>query len=271
MPISSTSPYGRFSNRLKFILKVLDHQAQLKFRIVQTLRSIIKDTSSLELFMDAGIPNHHEFLGELISRIRLKALPKAPRDQDLFSIFSETFSSEKDSESIDQMDPAVFKRWQELFHEGDTLGQPDWNNLLKDARDALFLLSRMVQTIGLSRTIRNRTKADSFRNLPFFGLTLFVDQFLKVTQHEGGAELSSEGEPSQAYLSVCESLQQCLSILDQVYDHFHHFGVDLSSVYQVERLRALIQRCLILTHLLVNYHHPEFVQHFFSLLVRETL
>ena len=251
--------------RLKYILQVLERNPTLKKKTAESLRSIIRDTRALELFINAGVPNQLGFIGELGERLNLRFLPQAPRDRDLVSVFSETFRFESDAEWILNIHPETFQAWLDLFHYSSDEAIA-WNTLVDDAKDALFLLSRTVQTIGLSRLVRNRVAEPDFRKLPFFTLPEATEKFLSESSS------GNEVDRGLAYQAMKTTLNQCSETVDEVYSHFRIHGVSISLVYQVERLKALIRRCETLSKLLAGYEYDtHIIQEFFALLVRENI
>jgi site-specific recombinase len=244
---------------LRYIFQVLDQNPAMKKNVADLLRSIITDTSALELFMNIGIPNEQGFIGEFLERVHLRILPQAPRDEDLISVFSESFSFRNDPKWIREIDPILFGNLVEFF--GYSSPNSDWNTLLQDARDAALLLSQEISSIGMSRLVRNRVREKKFRNLPFFKLRVQAERFITaVDPHEFTA----------AYKEINMTLEDCLHLLDEVYADFRTRGVSISLVYQIERLRAMIQRQSTLTRLLAGYgHDTRFIQDFLALLVEE--
>jgi site-specific recombinase len=249
--------------RLKHILNVLDRNPELKAGVARTLRSIIHDTHALELFMNVGIPNQEGFIGEFVERLNVRFLPQPPRDQDLVSVFSETFKSWSDSEWIKQMDPATFRGWLDLFLFSDAPVNPDWNTLVPDASDALFLLAETIRALGLSRLVRNRVAEGEFRKLPFFILPERAQALL---------EAKDDATRTLAYADFRETLDLCFASLDEVTRYFHAHGVSIALVYQVGRLRAMLKRSGTLARLLTGYQDdPRFIQEFLGLLVQENI
>jgi site-specific recombinase len=245
--------------RLRYIFQVLDQNPAMKKNVAELVRSIIADTSALELFMNIGIPNEQGFIGEFLERLHLRFLPQPPRDEDLISVFSETFCYRSDPKWVREIDPILFGSLIEFF--GHSSSDSEWNTLLRDARDAVLLLSQETSSIGTSRLVRNRLKERNFRNLPFFKLPMQTERFVNAVEpHEFTA----------AYKELNLSLDSCLHHLDEVYEHFRDQGVSISLVYQIERLRAMIERQSTLTRLLAGYdHNTHFIQDFLALLIEE--
>jgi site-specific recombinase len=247
--------------RLRYILQILDKNPDLKLKVSATLRSIVKDTRALELFMHVGIPSEQGFLAECIERVYLRFLPQPPRDHDLISVFSSTFRFKEDARWIRQMDTELLQGWLDLFQF--SAESSDWNSLLQDVRDAVFLLAREISSLGISRVIRNRVAVADFRKLPFLDLSEAVSKLLSAEDEEARKE---------AYRNVRRTMDLCTATLAEVYRHFRTRGVSIALVYQVERLKFLLRRLDTLSRLLAGYENdPRFIREFFALLVEENV
>jgi site-specific recombinase len=247
--------------RLKYILQILERNAEMKNKVAETLRSIIHETSALELFMNIGIPNQESFLGEFVERLQLLLLPQPPHDNDIIFVFSETFKYFEDVQWIQEMDPALFQDWINLFRFSKGTVDPGWNTLISDARDALYLLSHQVRTIGLSRLIRQRVSIKHFQELPFYTLTEKVDKLLSAP---------GEAELNEAYNELKLNISECFKIINRVHKYFSERGANLSLVYQLMRLDILLSRVQTLARLLADYkNNPAIIQQFMSSLIYE--
>jgi site-specific recombinase len=245
--------------RLRYIFQILGKNPDLKKKVAETIRSIIADTSALELFMNVGIPNEQGFIGEFMERMHFKLLPQAPSDEDLISVFTTTFRFHDDPEWIQNIEPDLFKELVDLF--SFEAASSEWNSLLRDARDAILLLSQEINAVGLSRLVRHRVKEKNFRNLPFFKISILTELFVSA---------STPQDFTTAYKDLDLALDQCLNHLDEVYNHFRTQGVSIALVYQIERLKSLIKREATLIRLLAGYdHNTRFIQDFLVLLIEE--
>lgn len=249
------------NTRLKYILQVLDRNPAYREKVSECLRSVIRDTRALELFMHVGVPNQQGFIGEFIERFTVRLLPQAPDDQSLEFFFSETFRVESDAEWIENMDPQVFLGWLELFRAPKgTLGSEE-SKVRKDLQDALFLLTHSVRTIGLSRLVRRRVAEPDFRKLPFFLLTEDAESLINATDPASRA---------REFAELSRTLDRCFSVLEEVYAHYRAHGASIELVYQTERLKMLLKRCRTLGELLAGDEKDlPHIQNFFVLLVRE--
>lgn len=247
--------------RLRYIFKILERNSNLKDQVAKTLRSIIHDTSALELFMNIGIPNQEGFWGEFFDRLQLRILPQPPHDNDLAFIFSETFKTASDVHWIQQMDPILFQDCIDLFQFSKGTVDPGWNTLISDARDALHLLSHRVQSLGLSQMIRHRIPVNNFRELPFFQLGKTADTLLAA---------KSEGDLSSSYRELQLHISQCFEIIEQVHENFSEHGASLFLIYQIVRLQMLLYRVQTLAQLIADYkNNPSIVKQFMSTLIFE--
>lgn len=155
------------------------------------------------------------------------------------------------------MNPEHFRAWMELFRGSDA----NWESMLQDIRDAIFLLGRSVSSTGLSRLIRNRVELDDFRKIPFYDIPQQADELIQAKH---------ETTRAAAYRQLYFTLGRCSETLKHVYSDFRTHGVSIAYVYQVEQLRAKMKRLDTLSRLLVSYNNdPRFIQDFLATLVEE--
>jgi site-specific recombinase len=256
------SPRGHFQNtRLKYLLQVLDRNPDYHSKVGECLRSILDDTQAMEFFMHVGVPNQQGFIGELSERLSTWLLPLAPLDHNLEFIFSETFCYESDAEWIEQMDPAIFRGWLNLFLSPKPSHSE--TKILRELKDAFFLTAHTVRTTGLSRLVRNRVQEKDFRRLPFYTLTDRVEAMLHTNDPRRLKEI---------YFLFDRNIDECFETTAEVYAHFRKHGMSIELVYQMERLKELLERCRILgTLLLGNERHSPYIQSFLGLLIRENV
>ncbi len=260
---SDNSTQQDLGTRFKYILQILDNNLEIKERVAETLRSIIHDTSALELFMNLGIPNQEGFLGELFERIQFRLLPQPPHDNDLVFVFSETFSFSDDAILISEMDPSLFQEWVKLFQYSKGTVDPGWNSLIRDARDALQLLAQQASVIGLSQMVRRRSAINNFHELPFFKLPEKADLLLAAV---------SETELNSAYKELNFCLFQCFEVIGKVQVYFREQGASLFLIYQMIRLKFILLRIQNICQLIAGYKdNPVAIQEFMSSLIYENV
>ena len=260
LKVMSEAKAGRLRvNRLRYILQILEQNAELKRQVALALASLLHDTSALELFMSVGIPNQLGFIGEFVERFHLRLLPQPPPGSDLITVFAQTFCFEVDAHWIREMDQELFSEWRKLFAPSP-LGVPG-HTLLTDARDAAYLLSQAILTMGVSNWVRTRVEVAHFRELPFFELSEKVQKLLQAPH---------EKDRGEAYLEVSRTLDRGTQTVEEIYAHFRERGTSIALVYQIERLKSMIIRLRTLCRLLTAYEeNPRLIQNFLASLIEQ--
>ena len=72
---------------LRLLLQILERQPEARLRVASTFRSLVRDTQSLDLFADTGLPRRAAFSHEVLARLTSRLLPEPPTTRDLGDIF----------------------------------------------------------------------------------------------------------------------------------------------------------------------------------------
>ena len=227
--------------RVRYLLQILDRNEDWKKKVASCLRSIIKDTKGLELFIQTGLFTEDHLLGELMGRINEKVLPQEPQQHELSFIFKENFHSSQDVEWFQLLDASTFSRILELFNFEVSAEEENWNSLKSDCEQALLLLGLQVQGLGLTSDIRKRLTISHFEKMPFHQLPEAIERFIT--------------EPVQALrLEIAEQIESqvinCKLSLREVQNHLDQNGVSVQIVYKIDRLEHLLNRILDILYLL---------------------
>lgn len=248
--------------RAKYLLLILERNPAWKKNVAILLRSIIRDTSALDLFVNTGVPNQQGFSAEMMDRLHYKFLPQAPNYSNLASFFSQTFQKEEDFLWIEQMDKKVFEDLLALFSYQED-GNGDWNTLIGDAKDAILLLSTQINGAGLSTPIRNRLTGKHFKNLPFFELPLLAQKMVETTDSDQRLVLA---------LQLEKMLDRCQLAISEVYTHLNEYGVSINIVFLLDRMEGQLRRIRHLIELVLSHErNPEAVSQFVSTLMVENI
>ncbi|WP_413290737.1 site-specific recombinase [Bdellovibrio sp. HCB337] len=248
--------------RAKYLLFVLERNPAWKKNVAVLLRSIIHDTSALDLFVNAGMANQQGFSGELLERIHYKLLPQAPNYANLASFFSQTFQKEEDYVWISQLDKKVFEDFLNLFSFED-YSAGEWNSLIADAKDAILLLSTQVSGAGLSTAIRSRVTNKNFKQLPFFELPLLAQKMVEVQDSDQRLVLA---------LQLEKLVDRCQLAISEVYTHLNEYGVSINIVFLLDRMESQLRRIRNLIELVLSHErNPEAVSQFVSTLMVENV
>ncbi|MBS1969832.1 MAG: site-specific recombinase [Bdellovibrionales bacterium] len=248
--------------RAKYLILVLERNPAWKKNVAQLLRSIIRDTSALDLFVNTGVQNQQGFSAELMDRLHYKFLPKAPDYKNLASFFSQTFKNEEDYVWLGQLDKKVFEDFLAIFSYEDT-SDGSWNSLIGDAKDAILLLSTQVRGAGLSTPVRSRIEGKHFRELPFFELPLLANKMVDTQDSDQRMVLA---------LQLEKLVDRCQLAITEVYNHLSEYGVSISIVFSLDRMEAQLRRIRNLIELVLSHEkNPEAVSQFVSTLMVENI
>ncbi|MNJ94873.1 Site-specific recombinase [compost metagenome] len=252
------------ATRLRYLLMVLDRNPAWKKSVAKILRNVVKQVSGIELYTETGLPREMGMWGEAWDRFMLKLLPEMPLDRDLATLFLALFPDDNDFDWIMAIDAETFEKIVELFSfEVDTEEQ-DWNRLFIDMEDALMYLVIQTRAIGLAPSIRVRLDKPHFRDSAFYSLVRGMEEFF--TAYHSGNRADFFEKASRFRLLVWE----CRRELAQVYSHLDVHGVSVSIVFQVERIRAYLERIDNLVEIVVSEKLDyKKVSHFLSDLVYE--
>lgn len=248
--------------RAKYILLVLERNPAWKRNVAQVLRSIIRDTSALDLFVNTGVHNQQGFTAEMMDRLHYKFLPQAPDYKNLASFFSQTFRHEEDYMWLEKMDKKVFEDFLKLFQYDDG-GDSSWNTLISDAKDAILLLSTQVRGAGLSTPIRSRIEGKHFKELPFFELPLLAQKMVDAQDSDQRLVLA---------LQLEKLVDRCQLAISEVYHHLNEYGVSVNIVFLLDRMEGQLRRIRNLIELVLSHEqNPETVSQFISNLMVENI
>ena len=229
------------ATRLRLLLQLLERQPEAHLRVAQTLRSIVRDTEALDLFADTGLPQGAGFTGELMSRLVSGVLPEPPETRDLADIIDRLFPRHSVGDWLEQLDAELAGQIIELFHHGETPEEGGWVSLRTDLEDAMVQLADRICVVGSSREVRARLSKVAFRELPFQKLTPAVEALL--ARQQAGVPLGELAAELNVVRGVADA---CDRAVEEVIGCLEKTGVSTALVYDIERLRAQVQRLELL-------------------------
>ena len=227
--------------RLRLLLQLLKRQPEAHRCVAQTLRSIVRDTEALDLFADTGLPQGAGFPSELLSRLVAGLLPAPPETRDLADVFDRLFPRHSTTDWLEQVDAELAGAIIGLFHHAETSEEGDWVSLRTDLEDAMIQLADRICVVGSNREVRARLDQRAFRELPFQKLTPAVEALL--ARRDAGTPLSELAPEFNVVRGVADA---CDRAVDEVIGRLEKTGVSTVLVYDIERLRAQVQRLELL-------------------------
>jgi len=250
------------SVRLKHLLGVLDRQPERKAAFAETLRATLGRRDAFDLLIETGMPRETGFLGELARRVFAKLLPEPP-PTDLSELFVQVFPDRGDAERVSGI---ATENWQgilALLGQGE--GAADFRaGLAQAAGRAIEALAVQVCASTMPSVVRTRMRGDSSAPLAAWGLPEAARAFV-VACAAGDAE--RRAQKGEALLAV---IGRSLIEAEQAYTHLDDQGVSIAVVYQLERIRAQLQRAGELAELLAAPEHlPRVLPHFVASLIRD--
>lgn len=227
--------------RLRLLLQVLERQPALRQQLGRTLRSIVRDTQALDLFADTGLPRGTGFARELVSRLVSRVLPNPPDTRDLADIFDRLFPHGLVADWLEQLEAVQADQIIELFQFAETPEEGGWTALRSDLEDAMVQLSDRICVVGSHRDVRTRLDNLPFRELPFQKLTPAVKALF--ARRQAGTPLGELVAELNVVRGVADA---CDRAVDEVIGRLENTGVSTALVYDIERLRAQVQRLELL-------------------------
>jgi site-specific recombinase len=234
------------SGRVRRFFDVLDRNPEWKKQVAQTLRSIIRETSALELFCATGLPRQFGLLSETFQRIGKKMIPSPPASAELGVLFDRMFPHRGDARWVQQLDETTLRRFQELLDFEVSDGEKDWNSLEDDLEDALFHLAAQLQVSGGTGAIRSRTNQQNLRESPFFKLGTVLRAVMTAKEKSDAETLIAELNYLRAQIDACHRARE------EVLGHLENRGVSTEVVYQLAFIEASLRRFEALLELAFN-------------------
>ncbi|MQQ99520.1 site-specific recombinase [Glaciimonas soli] len=221
--------------RVLFVLDWLDTHKDVR-RIVQTtLQKTLREAAGPELFCATGLPAEPAFFSELSEHIFKHVLPKPPSEPDLSVLFTAMFPHPDDVDWLLELDANTLSRIWKLTSDVNIS-----HVYLQQIDEALLYLMTVVLADGLSKAFRDRLDPKMpLQSTPFSVLRRELEKYL---QHRGNAPSTQA-----ALRSVRMLIAVCQAQTDRIYAHLDEYGVSVSLVYRVERMRAHLNR---ITHLI---------------------
>jgi site-specific recombinase len=237
--------------RVRYLLHVLDRNPEWKANVGAMLRELLRETDSISLLCDAGMPVHSGLFGALSGRIQAQLIPPAPNRRDLAALFTLMFPAAHDPEWIATLPLDLLSRLRALIvgevepaaattAPVEASAPTPHGNFSVDLLAALHNLTCQISSTGLSPTVRSRLSSDDARvaieQLPFFRLT----RAMLAVENARDA-----GDPDRLLHEVTWLrllLDGCREATDDVFAHLYRNGVRVDTVFQVERMRMRVQR-----------------------------
>jgi len=220
--------------RLRHLLNVLEKNPEYQERVRQLFVDFRKDIRSVGLFSDFGFGPRMALSSEIWDRLRLRVLPTTPDTRELAELFPLLFKP-ADLPWLSAIDDATLQRLvAPSWRRGDA-GPEGWR---EEMLEAVTYLVSAVRAAGFSGPLRKRMSEETLVNEPFRQLASSSERLREAV---AAGDLNSAPVRQEAgYLRAL--LDQCRVAVDSIAQHLEEYGISVDIVYEVEQLRARVQR-----------------------------
>jgi site-specific recombinase len=166
---------------------------------------------------------------------------------------------------LEQADAETLDRVRELASFAALPEESGWNSLQRDMPDALVYLVSEIASVGLSTPFRRRVGAESFRDLPFYGIAAAAEDVARAARERDEAAFAD------ASARLGGRFVRCRQTMDAVHAHLDLYGVSTRIVYQLERMDAQLRRAELLLGRLAGEGGTAATAAAFARLARDTV
>ncbi len=213
--------------RVRAMLDWLDAHRDIRRHVQGCLQKTLREASGPELFSVTGLPHEPAFFTELTERAFKMVLPRHLSPSELPTLFAAMFPDPDDAEWLLELDQELQERLWKLAAD-DGISHTYWQQI----EEALTYLTTVVVADGISPAFRQRLDPKiPLQATPFMALRREMEAYLRASPHDEGALRSA-----RMLIAVCQAQT------DRIYAHLDEYGVSVSLVYRIERMRAQLTR-----------------------------
>ena len=220
--------------RLRHLLNVLEKNPEHRKQVEALFAAFWRDIRTAGLFSDFGFGPRMALGSEIWDRLRLRVLPTTPDTRELAELFPLLFRPE-DVHWLAAIDHATLQRLEQSSWRGVGDGPDPWR---REMMDAVTYLVSAVRAAGFSGPLRKRMSEEALVDEPFRQLAGTTER-LREALLAGGTHATTLLQEA-SYLRAL--LDQCRKAVASIADHLEEFGISVDIVYEVEQLRARVQR-----------------------------
>ena len=251
------------SVRLRHLLAVLERQPDKKAMFAASLRAALGHRDAFDLLIETGMPREAGFLGEFTNRVFARILPEPPA-ADLASLFVQVFPEREDAELVAGVSAENWSGVLAMLDHGE--GAAEFRAALAKA-STRAVASLAVQVCAATHAFAG-APADAARR----GAERSRRGRCRWRRRDSWtpASRATAARRTEKAEALRALVGRALIEVDQAYTHLDDQGVSITVVYQLERIRAQLQRAGELTELLASPEHlPQVLPHFIASLVRD--
>lgn len=214
-------------HRMRYLLDWLDVHRDTRRLVRAAMQKTLREAAGPELFCATGLPREPAFFSELSERIIKSILPRSPAQLDLSALFTAMFPKRNDADWLLGLDQKILTRIGKLCtDDGIAL------TYRQQIDEALLYLVTIITAVGISHDFRQRLEPRMpLQSTPFMTLRRELEAYLLSSIHD-----------EAALRSVRMLIAVCQAQTDRIYAHLDEYGVSVSLVYSIERMRSQLAR-----------------------------
>jgi len=254
--------------RMRFIFHLLERNEIWKSRVAATLRSLLLETDTVNLFCQAGLARERGFIFEAFDRTMHRFLPSPPRYDNAAELFQRVFTSQTDAVWMENLPSSVTLRIVELVRFEVKDPAATFSHTQLEMLEALAILGSQIAAAGTSVEIRMRLPGTNAIGSPFVRLSERILSAIGSFRDKETLTPSTVADLKAALPSIAE----CRRSIQRVFDHLEKSGVSVSLVYLLERQSSALTRAETMIQLITTRSPREthrLVTTFLSALIRE--
>ena len=226
LPVTEDELHSR-DVRFKFLIQFLERNPNEAQNFFEFIEDFTQRGQSIRLLSLIGVSENSGFFSEFHERLSQKFLPATSMEEDLATIFQQSFQSQVDADWILRSAEKVIAPFLKLINAHGISA----DGIKGDLKDAMIIVTSQIASIGTHREIRRRLEITN----------LGQSNFIKL----GTLILSGETQPD----TILNTIDNCRKHIQHIRNGLEATGVSVHLIYQIEKLSALLDRLEMLIFL----------------------
>lgn len=211
--------------RAACFIRVLEASPALRDSVRTALRELVDETDTAATLAASGDDEGRGFVGELVHRAVVRALPRPREDHDAGALLLRLHPDLAAATWLRELPPAWFARLAAVIAPGEA-AHP-WAPLRAEAATALVLAATRVSAAGLAPSLWRLAPTVALQHSPFLRLSRAAE--------------ASLADPA-AMLELESTLAACRAEVDAIRRRLEDTGITVAIVHALESLRRGLDR-----------------------------
>jgi site-specific recombinase len=218
----------RRMSRLEAFLTLIESQSEIRSGFQQTIRQILAEIRSVELFAEAGLHPREGMWSEAARRLTERILPSARNDCDLSWLALRLYPTSHAIDSLIERSDESFARIARTLAPVDDVSA--WMRQREDMTQAFQLLAIHIAGLGLSPGLRARSHPCHIEESPFYLL------------QQSAVDLVRQNRDSLAVDAWRTQIQRVRHEMEYVHLRMEDAGVSTALVFDMRTIERALSR-----------------------------